>query len=63
MMRQASKRVQDSAEKTIRDISRATRRHHSAEEKVRIGLEGLSSEDCIAELADETTPFKQFGRS
>jgi hypothetical protein len=29
-MRQASKRVADSAEKTVRDIRRATRRHHSA---------------------------------
>jgi hypothetical protein len=32
-MRQASKPVPDSAEKTVRDIRRATRRHHSAEEK------------------------------
>jgi hypothetical protein len=37
-MRQASKRVPDSAEKTVRDIRRATRRHHSAEEKIRIVL-------------------------
>ncbi len=35
-MREASKRVPDSAEKTVRDIRRATRRHHSAEEKIRI---------------------------
>ena len=35
-MRQASKRVPDSAEKKqVRDIRRATRRHHSAEEKIR----------------------------
>ena len=40
-MRQASKRVPESAEKTVRDIRRATRRHHSAEEKIRIVLEGL----------------------
>src|SRR3974390_1021558 len=40
-MRQASKRIPDSAEKTVRDIRRATRRHHSAEEKIRIVLEGL----------------------
>jgi transposase-like protein len=46
-MRQASKRVPDSAEKTVR---RATRRHHSAEEKIRIVLEGLRGEDSIAEL-------------
>src|SRR5436305_544990 len=44
-MRQASKRVPDSAEKTVRDIRRATRRHHSAEEKIRIVLEGLRGED------------------
>src|SRR5262249_18935574 len=41
-MRQASKRIPESAEKTVRDIRRATRRHHSAEEKIRIVLEGLS---------------------
>src|SRR3981189_3964235 len=49
-MRQASKRVPDSAEKTVRDIRRATRKHHSAEEKIRIVLEGLRGEDSIAEL-------------
>ena|SRR6516164_7019464 len=45
-MRQASKRIPESAEKTVRDIRRATRRHHSAEEKIRIVLEGLR----VAEL-------------
>jgi transposase len=49
-MRQASKRIPDSAEKTVRDIRRATRRHHSAEDKIRIVLEGLRGEDSIAEL-------------
>ena len=48
-MRQASKRVPESAEKTVRDIRRATRRHHSVEEKIRIVLEGLRGEDSIAE--------------
>ncbi len=48
-MRQSSKRVPDSAEKTVRDIRRATRRHHSAEEKIRIVLEGRG-EVSIAEL-------------
>ena len=33
------------------DIRRATRRHHSAEEKIRIVLEGLRGEDSIAELS------------
>src|SRR5215470_10617778 len=49
-MRQAGKRIPESAEKTVRDIRRATRRHHSAEEKIRIVLEGLRGEDSIAEL-------------
>jgi len=35
-MRQASKRIPERAEKTVRDIRRATRRHHSAEEKIRV---------------------------
>ncbi len=39
-----------STEKTVRDIRRATHRNYSAEEKVRIMLEGLRSEDSIAEL-------------
>ena len=39
-----------SVEKTVRDIRRATRRHYSAEEKIRIVLEGLRGEDSIAEL-------------
>jgi len=39
-----------SAEKTVRDICRATRRNYSAEEKIRIVLEGLRGEDSIAEL-------------
>src|SRR5207302_8415685 len=51
-MRQASKRIPESAEKTVRDIRRATRRHHSAEEKIRIVLEGLRGEDRIEALED-----------
>lgn len=39
-----------SAEKTVRDIRRATRRQYSAEEKIRIVLEGLRGEESIAEL-------------
>ena len=38
------------AEEMIRDIRRATRRHFSAEEKIRIVLEGLRGEESIAEL-------------
>ena len=49
-MRRASNRIPESAEKTVRDIRRATRRHHSAEEKIRIVLEDLRGEVSIAEL-------------
>ena len=34
----------------MKDIRRATRKHHSAEEKIRIVLEGLRGEHSIAEL-------------
>jgi transposase len=46
----ASKEEKVSAEKVIRDIRRETRRKYSAEEKIRIVLEGLRGEDSIAEL-------------
>ena len=38
------------AEKVVRDIRRATRKHHSAEDKIRIVLEGLRGEESIAAL-------------
>ena len=38
------------AEQVIKEIRRATRRQFSAEEKIRIVLSGLRSEDSIAEL-------------
>ena len=40
----------NSAEKTIKDIRRATRRNYGAEEKIRIVLESLRGEHSIAEL-------------
>ena len=40
----------ESAEKVIKDIRRKTRRRFSAEEKIRIVMEGLRGEDSIAEL-------------
>jgi len=39
-----------SAEATIRDIKRKTRRQYSAEEKIRIVVEGLRGDVTIAEL-------------
>ena len=38
------------AEREVKDIRRATRKQYSAEEKIRIVLEGLRGEDSIAEL-------------
>ena len=38
------------AERVVKDIRRATRKHYGAEEKIRIVLEGLRGEDSIAEL-------------
>ena len=49
-MRQKQKTPTGSAEEAIKDIRRATRRHWSAEDKIRIVLEGLRGEDSIAEL-------------
>jgi transposase len=49
-MKQKSGPVKPPADTVVRDIRRATRRHFSAEEKIRIVLEGLRGEDSIAEL-------------
>jgi transposase-like protein len=49
-MRQKSGPARESAEQVVKDIRRATRRHFSAEDKIRIVLEGLRGEDSIAEL-------------
>jgi transposase len=39
-----------SSEKTVKDIRRATRKQYSAEEKIRIVMDGLRGEVSIAEL-------------
>ena len=49
-MKQTSGPARKPAEAVIKDIRRATRRQFSAEEKIRIVLEGLRGEDSIAEL-------------
>ena len=49
-MRQKRDGKEESAEQAVRDIRRATRRRYSAEEKIRIVLEGLRGEESIAEL-------------
>ena len=49
-MKQKSGPVKQPAERVVKDIRRATRRQFSAEEKIRIVLEGLRGEESIAEL-------------
>ena len=49
-MRQKSVPEKASAEQVVKDIRRATRRQFSAEEKIRIVLEGVRGEESIAEL-------------
>ena len=51
----ANNRQKDSVEKTVRTIRRQTRKKQSAEDKIRIVLEGLRGETTIAELAGEKT--------
>ena len=49
-MRQKSGTGKAPAEQVIKDIRRATRKQYSAEEKIRIVLDGLRGEYSIAEL-------------
>ena len=49
-MRQKPAGRPPSSEQIIRDIKRKTRKQYSAEEKIRIVLDGLRGEDSIAEL-------------
>jgi len=49
-MRQKSVPTKEPADQVIKGIRRATRRHFSAEDKIRIVLEGLRGEASIAEL-------------
>ncbi len=49
-MRQKSQTRQTGAAKAIKDIRRATRKQYSAEENIRIVLDGLRGEETIAEL-------------
>ena len=49
-MRQKSVSPKEPAERVVRDIRRRTRKQYSAEEKIRIVLEGLRGEESIAGL-------------
>src|SRR5450755_5071359 len=49
-MSQKSGTAKSSSERIVKDIRRATRKQYSAEEKIRIVLDGLRGEHSIAEL-------------
>ncbi len=49
-MRQTTGTRKSPGEQIVKDIKRATRKHYSSEEKIRIVLDGLRGEDSIAEL-------------
>ncbi|KAE9623442.1 hypothetical protein GP644_23745 [Parasedimentitalea maritima] len=44
-MRQTTGTRKSPGEKIVKDIKRATRKHYSSEEKIRIVLDGLRGED------------------
>ena len=49
-MSQKPAKPQSTSERLVRDIRRPTRKHYSAEEKIRIVLDGLRGEASVAEL-------------
>jgi transposase len=49
-MGRKSGHAESSSGRIVKDIRRATRKRHSAEEKIRIVLDGLRGESSIAEL-------------
>ena len=49
-MRRKPVKEETKSERIVKDIRRRTRKRHSAEEKIRIVLEGLRGEESIAEL-------------
>jgi transposase len=64
-MKQRSGLAKAPVEALVKDIRRATRRPFSAEDKIRIVLEGLRGEDSIAELCrrEGITPSMDYGWS
>ena len=49
-MSQKTGQAKPSTERVVKEIRRATQKHYSAAEKIRIVLEGLRGEDSLAEL-------------
>ncbi len=48
-------------ERVVKDIRRATRRHFSAEDKIRIVLDGLRGEDNCLKTSDDVHSSRQGG--
>jgi transposase len=59
-MRQKFGHVESSSEQIVKDIRRATRKRHSAEEKIRIVLDGLRGESSIADLCRREAIAESF---
>ena len=59
-MSQKSSTSKPPAEAVVPDIRRATRRHYSAEDKIRIVLEGLRGEHSIAKLDGRTREARRL---
>ena len=59
-MRQKRESKPKTAGQAVRDIRRATRRRYSAEEKIRIVLEGLRGEESIADRAPWTNNILKY---
>lgn len=55
-MRQKTGPQTSAAEKAMKDIRRATRKHHSAEDKIRVVLEGLRGE-AVSAIGDYIDGF------
>jgi transposase len=49
-MKLKSNQPKATAEQVVKDTRRATRRHYSTDDKIRVVLSGLRGEDSIAEL-------------
>ena len=50
-MRQKSKTPNSLSERLVKNIRRATRKHYSAEEKIRVVLDGLPGERTLSSLS------------
>ena len=62
-MRQKFETEKLSSERVVKDIRRATRKQYSAEEKIRVVLDGLRGEHSIAELCRRVAESLYYSRS